>query len=306
MPMDGSALSLRDLQYVVAVSEERHFGRAAKRCNVSQPALSAQIQKLEAMLGVDLFERTSRRVFVTRHGEVVARQAQVVLSEARRLLELVRGNEDTLAGPLSLAAIQTLGPYYFPRILRPVRQRFPDLSLILSEGLTADLLASLRDGRIDVALISPPVDEAGLTLVPLFYEPFLLACPAEHALAREPVVSAARLIGPELLLLEEGHCLRDQAMAVCGSPAIVGRHATSLETLRSMVAAGNGYTLLPVLATTDRESVAGLAVYRRLEHASFGRTISLAYRTSDPRGGAFGQLASLLRDSAPGGVRSLQ
>ncbi|MBK3426492.1 LysR substrate-binding domain-containing protein, partial [Methylobacterium ajmalii] len=186
--MNVSGLSLRDLEYVVAVAEEGHFGRAAERCAVSQPTLSVQVRKLEEFLGVALFERSNRRVLLTPGGQAVVRQARAVLAEARALLLVAREGRDdgTLRGRLVLAAIQTLGPYLFPKVLRDLREAFPHLALALSEGRTAEILDALREGRADAALVSLPVPETGLAVAPLFDEPFLLACPAEHAFAAGP------------------------------------------------------------------------------------------------------------------------
>lgn len=308
--MNVTALSLRDLDYVVAVEEERHFGRAAARCNVSQPALSAQIRKLEDALGLPLFERTSRRVLPTAAGAAVVRQARVVLGEAQALLEIARARAPTtFSGRLALAAIQTLGPYLFPLVLRALRDAFPQLALSLSEGRTAELLEGLRDGRIDAALLSRPFDESGLAVAPIFAEPFWLACPAEHALARAAPLVASDLAGPDLLLLDEGNCLRDQALAACGTSA-AGRHATSLETLRSMVAAGGGYTLLPRLAVREGDDPSGLLVCRPLppdRHGEGpGRVVTLAWRASDPRGPGFRELAEFFRTHAPDGTVPVQ
>ncbi len=300
--MNVSGLSLRDLEYVLAVEEERHFGRAAARCNVSQPALSAQVRKLEEALGLSLFERTSRRVLPTAGGEAVARQARRVLDEAHKLLEIARiGQGGRFSGRLALAAIQTLGPYLFPLVLRPLRDAFPDLSLHLSEGRTAELVESLREGRLDAALLSPPFESGGLATAPLFVEPFLLACPADHALARTARIDAAALAGPDLLLLDEGHCLRDQALAACGAVS-AGRHATSLETLRSMVAAGAGYTLLPRLAARDGDDPSGLVVCRPFSAGPPARVVALVWRASDPRSDSFAELAAFFRDHRPEGT----
>lgn len=304
--MNLAGLSLRDLEYVVSVDEERHFGRAALRCNVSQPALSSQIRKLEEALGLKLFERTSRRVLPTEIGIAVARQARRVLAEAQGLLEVARrGRRGGLRGRFALAAIQTLGPYLFPLVLKPLRNFFPDLALTLSEGRTHEILSGLREGRIDAALLSPPFEESGFASLPLFSEPFLLACPADHPLARAKEIVGTALSGPDLLLLDEGNCLRDQALAACGT-ATAGRHATSLETLRSMVAAGGGYTILPRLAAQDARDSTGLLVYRRIEERSAGRLISLVHRTSDPRTDDFRALAEFLRDHAPAGTEAVR
>ncbi|MBY0299175.1 MAG: LysR family transcriptional regulator [Methylobacterium sp.] len=298
--MNVAGLSLRDLEYVVAVAEESHFGRAAERCNVSQPTLSVQVRKLEEALGLALFERTNRRVLLTPGGQAVVRQARAVLAEAHRLLMLAReGHGTPLTGRLQLAAIQTLGPYYFPQVLRRLRQDFPQLALALSEGRTAEILDGLREGRLDAALVSLPIPEAGLAVAPLFREPFLIVCPADHAFATGGPPRAADLAGPDLLLLDEGNCLRDQAVAACGAGPGVGRHATSLETLRSMVAAGAGYTLLPALAAPHGPDPTGLTVCRRFGEGGPDRVIALVWRASDPRGEGLASLADFFRDHAP-------
>ncbi|SDM45188.1 LysR family transcriptional regulator, hydrogen peroxide-inducible genes activator [Methylobacterium phyllostachyos] len=301
--MNLSGLSLRDLEYVVAVADEGHFGRAADRCNISQPTLSVQVRKLETALGLVLFERSNRRVLLTEAGQVIVRQARVILGEAQRLLTLAsEGRGSPLTGRLILAAIQTLGPYFFPLVLRPLREEYPLLTLSLQESRTADIVEGLRDGRIDAALVSLPVPQHALTAAPLFIEPFWLACPAEHALARGGALSATEIAGPDLLLLDEGNCLRDQAIAACGAGSSVGRHATSLETLRSMVAAGAGYTLLPALAVPAGPDPSGLTVTRAFDVDGPGRTIALAWRTSDPRASGLSRLAAFFRAHAPPGT----
>ena len=301
--MNLNGLSLRDLEYVVAVADESHFGRAAERCNVSQPTLSVQVRKLETALGLTLFERSNRRVLLTPAGQIIVRQARTVLAEAQRLLALAtEGRGSPRTGRLVLAAIQTLGPYYFPLILRLLRQEFPLLSLALSELRTAEILDGLRDGRIDAALISLPLSGAGLTLSPLFVEPFWLACPSEHPLAQGGALRATDIAGPDLLLLDEGNCLRDQTVAACGAGSAAGPHATSLETLRSMVAAGAGYTLLPALAVPAGPDPSGLTVTRGFDVDGPGRTIALAWRGSDPRAPGLHHLAAFLRAHVPAGT----
>ncbi|CAO3436620.1 LysR substrate-binding domain-containing protein [Azospirillum argentinense] len=306
--MNLAGLSLRDLEYVVAVAEQRHFGKAAERCSVSQPSLSAQIRKLEDLLGIPLFERTSRRVLPTPQGEVVIRQARVVLEEARRLLALARGTAGALHGPLAIAAIQTLGPYLFPHVLPAMRRHLPDVQLVLSEGRTDGLLEELREGRLDAVLLALPVEAEGLTCDALFFEPFVLAHPTGHRLESLPSIALADLDPGELVLLEEGHCLRDQALAACGATTRGMRHATGLETLRHMVASGTGYTLMPRLATSDGEAatVGGLVAYRAFQGDPPGRIIGLVWRASDPRAAGFRALAQSLRDATPPGLRRIE
>lgn len=305
--MNLSGLSLRDLEYVVAVADESHFGRAAERCNVSQPTLSVQIRKLENALGLALFERSNRGVLLTVAGQGIVRQARVVLAEAQRLLAMaVEERGSPLTGRLVLAAIQTLGPYYFPLVLRLLRQEFPGLTLALSEARTAEILDGLRDGRIDAALVSLPVAASGLTVAPLFVEPFRLACPADHALVQVAPLRAEHIGGPDLLLLDEGNCLRDQTIAACGAPRAAGRHATSLETLRSMVAAGAGYTLIPALAVPSGPDPSGLTVTRPFDGEGPGRTVALAWRSSDPRASGLAHLAAFFRAHAPSSTRAFR
>lgn len=299
--MSLAGISLRDLEYLVAVADLRHFGNAAAQCGVSQPALSGQIRKLEHLLGTPVFERAGKKVLMTAHGEALVAQARHVLTEARRLMELARDLNEPLTGRLGLSAIQTLGPYLFPHVLRPLRDCFPKLDLTLGEGRTDELLAHLRDGRIDAALVALPVAERGLTTEPLFFEPFLLAHPAGHRLGESSAITIADLPVEGLMLLEEGHCLRDQALAVCGAGGATparARHATSLETLRHMVAAGAGYTLMPALAAGQDDTLGGLIVYRSFTPDPPGRVIALAWRSSDPRTAQFRLLADCLADAA--------
>ena len=309
--MNLAGLSLRDLEYVVALADERHFGRAASRCNVSQPTLSVQVRKLETAIGLTLFERASRGVMTTAAGEAVIRQARTVLVEAHRLLALARQGGDAampLAGRFGLAAIPTLGPYLFPQVLRALRRTFPETAFSLSEGRTASLLQDLHEGAVDAALVSLPLVEGGLIVAPLFREPFLLACPAEHPLAGATSPRAADLAGPGLLLLDEGNCLRDQAVAACGvgAGAGAGRHATSLETLRSMVAAGGGYTLLPRLAAPPGGiDPSGLTVCRAFAGERPARVVALAWRATDPRRDGLGRLATFFRAHLPEGVEAM-
>ena len=292
--MTLAALSLRDLEYLVSVAEHRHFGRAAEACAVSQPTLSAQIQKLEALLGCAVFERTSRRVLVTAKGEDVLRQARTVLAAAHCLLDLAHRQDGPLHGPCRIGAIPTLGPYLFPQILRPLRTAYPALELVLSEAKTADLFDRLAGGTLDVALLSPPLPPEGLVEAALFFEPFLLACPPALR-PQAATASLAKLDLDRLMLLEDGHCLRDQALALCGRIRPGGLHATSLETLRHMIAAGAGYSLLPALAFDDRPALSGLVEYIGFDDPAIGRHVVLAWRASDPRDAQFRLLAETIR-----------
>jgi LysR family hydrogen peroxide-inducible transcriptional activator len=301
-----AGLSLRDLEYAVTVRRLHHFGRAAAHCNVSQPTLSAQIQKLEALLGLTLFERTHRRVEVTARGEAVLARAERLLAEARDLLDLGREIGAPLTGDLSLGAIETLGPYYLPQMLYRVRAEYRKLRLLLSEQKTAVLIDRLQAGELDAALLALPAPPDTVATTPLFFEPFHLVCPNGHRLENLLQIHLQDLEGDDLLLLEEGHCLRDQALALC-QPAHDRRtrHATSVETLWHMIAAGEGYSLLPLLCLEGRDDLAGLVVRRPLVDRKVGRTIGLAWRATDPRASELQHLAEFLRRTAPAGVQAV-
>lgn len=289
--MNLSGLNLRDLEYVVAVAELGSFVKAAERCHVAQPSLSVQVSKLEARLNTVIFERTTRRLIVTRQGEVLIAQMRRVLGEARALLSLSAQSELPFGGTLRLSAIATLGPYYFPHVLQPLRAAYPDLPLVLGEARTHELTAALAQGELDAILISGPVTDASLAYAELFREPFVLACPCGHAASLPAGSGWVGLEPRDRLLLEDGHCLRDQALAACADTDATTRHATSLETLKYMVAAGEGCTLMPALAVSQ---IAGLE-YVPLAGADYGRTIVLAWRRSDPREADFQALARQLR-----------
>lgn len=297
-----AGLSLRNLEYVEAVAELSHFGRAAERCGVSQPALSEQIRKLEAYLGVPFFERTRRRVAVTAQGAALLVQIERILTEARHFMAMSGQGQAGLSGLLQLGAIETIGPYYLPGLLKLLRDELPEVSLRLTESRTAILVERLRHGMLDVVLMVPTPDMPGLVDAKLFYEPFVLATPRAHRLAALPRIKLDALPIEDLLLLEEGHCLRDQALSLCAEAPSATRHATSLETLWHMIAAGEGYSLLPSLAVAARPEIATLIQCRTMMEPNAGRDIALIWRASDPRESQFRQLADLLRRHAPSGV----
>ncbi|GAB3707226.1 LysR substrate-binding domain-containing protein [Mariniluteicoccus flavus] len=247
-------MNLRDLEYLVALDDHRHFGRAASAAYVSQPTLSTQLKKLEAELGVELIERGSRQVLFTAVGQRVVRRARRILAEADEIRSLARQAKSPLAGTVRLGAFPTLAPYLLPHVVSGLHQRFPDLELLLVEEKTESLLDQVRSGHLDAALVALPVTDDALHAEPLFREDFVLAAPADHRLAdRATPMIAADLGAEDLLLLADGHCMRDQALAVCqlsGANERRGFQATSLETLRHMVASGVGVTLLPRLAVS--------------------------------------------------------
>jgi LysR family hydrogen peroxide-inducible transcriptional activator len=301
-----AGLSLRDLEYAVAIADLQHFGRAAERCGVSQAGLSEQVRKLEALLGCPLFERTTRRIVVTPQGEALVGQAREVLGAARVLLEMARAQADPLSGRLRLGVIATLGPYYLPGLLWEVRTRFPSLELRLQEGLTDPLVRALQTGALDLVLLALPWPTDGIVVEPLFFEPFRAILPAGHPLAEQPRLGLGDLAGDGLLLLEEGHCLREQALSLCrlSRSGRDERFASSLEMLRHMIAAGEGHSLVPLLAARERVELDGLVRVREIDDPDVGRTIGLAWRGSDPRAPAFQDFSRFLRETAPAGTRA--
>lgn len=305
--MNISAVSLRDLEYLIAVADHGHFGRAAAAVHVSQPALSGQIKKVEAFLGTRFFERSNRRVAITPMGAQVVEQARVVLEEARKIADLVRSGDEPLCGKLRLGAITTLGPYYLPHVLAPLRKRYPRLTLHLREGMTDDLLADLRTGSLDAVLASPTAAfDDSLRVLPLFIEPFLLAAPTSHPLAKKAGLRPLDLRAADMVLLEDGHCLKDQTVAICPANRrgnIHQYHATSLETLRHLVASGLGYTLIPQLAATEDPKLKNLICYRRFGGKSVGREIVLVARKRFARMRDIELLAAYLRERLPPGTR---
>ncbi len=244
-------MNLRDLKYLIALADHRHFGRAAAASFVSQPTLSTQIRKLEEELGVALFERAPRKVMLTPIGGDIAERARRIVADLEQMKEAARRSQRPESGSVRLGLFPTLGPYLLPHVIPGIRERFPDLQLLLVEEKSEQLLARLRDGRLDAALLAEPVHDDQLRGEFLFEEPFLLAVPDRHPLAGRESLRIDDLAHEDLLLLEDGHCLRRQTLDVChlaGANENTGFRATSLETLRQMVAANVGMTLLPTLA----------------------------------------------------------
>ena len=247
-------MNLRDLKYLVALADHRHFGKAADASFVSQPTLSTQIKKLEDELGVALVERAPRKVMLTPVGREIVERARRIVAEVEQLGEVARRSRDPEAGTVRLGIFPTLGPYLLPHVVPRIRKRFPQLELLLVEEKSDVLLQRLREGALDAALLALPVHDDQLHAEFLFEEPFVLAAPQQHPLAGRSALDAAELSDETLLLLEDGHCLRDQALDVCrlsGAREKSGFRATSLETLRQMVAAGVGVTLLPALSVHE-------------------------------------------------------
>lgn len=302
-------MTLRELRYLVALADHQHFGRAAEACHVTQPTLSAQLRKLEDYLGQTLVDREPRLPTLTPVGAQIVERARRLLAEADDILRLTRSRGGPLQGALNLGLIPTLAPYYLPSALQALKLAYPKLQLIVQEDLTATLLGRLRDSLLDAALLAlpAPLDHEACVEVPLFDEPFWLACPADHPLAAEATVPATALAGLKLLLLTEGHCLRGQALAVCRIGETAGDEAAdcraaSLETLRQLVAAGLGCTLLPALAVSGSRP-ATLAV--RALAGGESRRIGLVWRRGHARHEELLLLASVLRQALPDGVRAI-
>ncbi|MGD9773791.1 LysR substrate-binding domain-containing protein [Diaphorobacter sp.] len=250
-------MTLTELKYIVAVAREKHFGRAAEACYVSQPTLSVAVKKLEDELEVKLFERSAGDVTVTPLGDEIVRQAQSVLEQAAAIKEIAKRGKDPLAGALTLGVIYTIGPYLLPELVRHAIARTPQMPLMLQENFTARLLEMLRTGEIDCAILAEPFPDTGLAIAPLYDEPFMAAVPSSHALAQRKSVSASELKNETMLLLGVGHCFRDHVLEVCPEFARYASNAegirrtfegSSLETIKHMVSAGMGVTLVPRLS----------------------------------------------------------
>ena len=298
-------MTLTELKYIVAVAREKHFGKAAEACHVSQPTLSLAIKKLEEELDMKIFERSASEVSVTALGDEVVRQAQSVLEQAAEIKEIAKRGKDPLAGPLRLGVSYTIGPYILPSLVRQVIDRTPQMPLMLQENFTVRLLEMLRTGEIDCAILAEPFPDTGLAIAPLYDEPFVAALPRNHALAGAASLTTDQLKDETMLLLGTGHCFRDHVLEVCPEFAKFSSRTegirksfegSSLETIKHMVAAGMGVTLVPrlsvpeeALAQPDKKSVNGDAHVRYLPivdpHGGLPptRRVVLAWRRSFTR-----------------------
>lgn len=298
-------MTLQDLRYVVAVAEHCHFGRAAAACNIAQSTLSTQIKNLEAHLGVMLFERTTKSVSVTAVGAEIAGRARQVLADVDAIVSVGQQTSGPLAGGFSLGVIPTLGPYVLPWLVPALKTDYPDLRLVLREDLTVPLLERLGSHRLDAALVALPVPDERLEVLPLFDEPFWFAEPKRRKPAATKIMKEAELRGQRLLLLTEGHCLRDQALTICGTTDRETEgdfRATSLETILQMVATGLGSTLLPAMACTEAHA---RSIATRPLEAGVGRRIGLVWRRSYPKPRDIHMLAKTLRDNLPHSVNRI-
>ncbi len=293
-------MNFRALQYFVKLAELKHFSKAASACFVSQPTLSTQIAKLEEELGVSLVERAPRQVILTPIGEDIAHRAKHVLRDIEHMKDAARRSRNPETGTIKLGIFPTLAPYLLPHVIPVIRQRYPELRLQLAEEKTEDILNMLDQGRLDAGLLALPVEQHGMEMVILFEEPFVTAMPATHPLADKQVIGLKDLEGEELLLLEDGHCLRQHALAVCalaGAHERLDFHATSMETLRHMVAANAGVTLMPVLSVKPPIPATANIALRRFAAPAPSRTIALVWRSSSPLGGFLRKLADSLKVS---------
>jgi LysR family transcriptional regulator, hydrogen peroxide-inducible genes activator len=296
-----SDIKLKDLRYLVTLADTGHFGRAAERCFVSQPTLSAQLKKLEDYLGVPLIERQTKGATLTQAGEQIVARARLILSASDEVVSIAQTHRDPLSGRFKVAMIPTVGPYVLPRVAPLVRKQMPRLDLLLFEYQTAPMLEKLQAGEIDMGVLALPVVADGLTSRELYDEDFKVALPENHRLARQATVRIADLEDESLLLLEEGHCLRDQALEVCGRISVHERQdfrATSLETLRQMVAAGGGVTLLPELACRGAYGNARGVAIRPLVRPTPSRQIGAVWRKSTARLAAIEAFCDVLVKSA--------
>ena len=265
-PKEPSTMTLTELKYIVAVAREKHFGKAAEACHVSQPTLSLAIKKLEEELEVKLFERTAGEVTVTPLGQEIVRQAQSVLEQAAEIKEIAKRGKDPLAGMMRLGVIYTIGPYLLPDLVRQIISDIPQMPLMLQENFTVRLLEMLRTGEIDCAILAEPFPDAGLAIAPLYDEPFMAALPVNHALASQTSITTEQLKNETMLLLGNGHCFRDHVLEVCPEFARYASQAegirktfegSSLETIKHMVAAGMGVTLVPRLSVPEQPAKSG-------------------------------------------------
>ncbi len=307
-------MTLTELKYIVAVARERHFGRAAEGCFVSQPTLSVAIKKLEEELGVQLFERGNTEVAVTPVGEKIVEEAQRVLEQTNTIREIAQQGRDPLSGPLRVGVIYTIGPYLLPHLIRRTIADAPDMPLILQENFTVKLLESLRQGDLDVALLADPFPDGGLMTQAVYDEPFVVAVPRKHAWARRKAIPSTELKDQTMLLLGTGHCFRDHVLEVCPelsrySQATGGIQKTfegsSLETIRHMVASGIGITVLPVMALPENRDD-GLLTYVPFESPPPLRRVSLVWRKSYPRTPAIEALREAILAAELPGVEKLE
>ena len=291
-------MNIRDLEYLVALAEHKHFRRAADACHVSQPTLSGQIRKLEDELGIILLERTSRKVLFAQSGLLLVDQAKTVLREVKLLKEMASNQGKEMTGPLHVGVIPTIGPYLMPHIVPALQNAFPDLELFLYEAQTHQLLEQLETGRLDCAIVASVRETEPFIEVPLFKERMLLAVAENHPWAKEQTIPMSMLKDHEMLMLDDGHCLRNQALGYCftaGAKENSHFQATSLETLRNMVAANAGMTLMPELAVLSEGERGGVKYLPCQPEPS--RDVILVYRPGSPLRARYERIAEAIANS---------
>ncbi len=294
-------MTLTDLRYIVALARERHFGRAAEKCHVSQPTLSVAVKKLEEQLGVALFERGVGDVRVTPIGEQIIAQAARVLAEATRVTELAAAGKNPLAGPLRLGVIYTIGPYLLPSLVPLLKERAPEMPLYISEGYTTQLIERLKAGELDVLVLALPVDEPGIVAQPVYDEAFRALVPANHSWAKLKAIDPQRLLEEPLLMLGAGNCFRDQVLDLCSATIGQSPHvleSSSLETIRHMVASGVGVTVMPASGVDRISGNDPLLRVKRFTEPTPTRCVGLVWRTSFPRNKAIDLIRGALLDCA--------
>ena len=298
-------MTLTELRYIVAVARERHFGRAAAACHVSQPTLSVAIKKLEDELGVAIFERGSSDITLSHIGERIVQQAQNTLESAETIRQLALHGKNQLAGPLRIGAIHTIGPYLFPELIPTLRNIAPDMPLIVEESYTAVLTEKLKRGELDVIIIALPYEEQGIVTLPIYDEPFVVLLPSSHPLTSRKTINSKNLQNENVLLLGKGHCFRDHVIESC--PECIPRpgldsdmahtvEASSLETIRHMVVSGLGITVLPCTAAGAHSYSQRLVSIRRFVNPVPMRTVALAWRVSFPRPKVIDAIKQAMRD----------
>lgn len=308
-------MTLTELKYIVAVARQKHFGHAAEACFVAQPTLSVAIKKLEEELGVTIFERGGSEVSMTPLGAQIVAQAERVLEQTAAIKEIAKQNKDPLAGPLRLGVIYTIAPYLLPQLVKVMIDRVPQMPLILQENFTVKLIEQLRQGELDAAIMALPFNMQGLSVQPLYDEPFVVAVPRNHKWAKSETIPAEDLKSETMLLLGNGHCFRDQVLEVCpemsrfsttGDGIARTFEGSSLETIRHMVASGIGITVLPMASIPDMEAPDGMLRYVPFDAPAPNRRVVLAWRKSFTRAAAIEAVTEAVHACRLHGVEMLE
>ena len=303
-------MTLTELRYIVMLARERHFGRAAEKCHVSQPTLSVALKKVEQKYGVILFERTPSEVRLTPTGEQIARQAERVLEEAGRLKEIAHQGKDPLIGALRLGVIYTIAPYLLPRLVPALHARAPHMPMYLQENFTVNLGEQLRRGDLDAIIVALPFSEPGIVSRPVYDEPFCVVMPMHHPMAKQAAIPPDQIAGENLLLLGQGNCFRDQVVQACPHLSEPGGangalEGSSLETVRHMVASGVGISVVPISAAKSWPQNGSLLQYRDFTQPAPFRRVGIAWRASFPRPQAIDVLRAAILDAPPPGVSAI-